>query len=249
MKEQVENDDSTLSIVEQTRPLQLIAIPWHARPLRKLRRLLTITNALPLLFTRHHMKISHVAILALALPLALAAQQTPAGPQANPITAAFRGRTLGLQRNLAQAFDSIPESKFGYKPTPSQLSIGYIAQHVASDNYLFCNNFGAMKATLPATDTTIADSIKAKWPKDTLVAKLKASLTFCENAFAQLDDSKLAEPISLTFNGQTRNSTRVVMVLGHALDIADHYSQLANYMRLNNILPPTALPRPGRGGN
>jgi hypothetical protein len=39
------------------------------------------------------------------------------------------------------------------------------------------------------------------------------------------------------------------MVLGHALDLADHYSQLANYMRLNNILPPSALPRPGRGGN
>jgi hypothetical protein len=34
------------------------------------------------------------------------------------------------------------------------------------------------------------------------------------------------------------------MVLGHALDVADHYSQLANYMRLNGILPPSALPRP-----
>jgi len=53
----------------------------------------------------------------------------------------------GLQRNLAQAFDSIPESKFGYKPTAAQLTIGYIAQHLASDNYFFCNNFGTMKAS------------------------------------------------------------------------------------------------------
>ena len=30
----------------------------------------------------------------------------------------------------------------------------------------------------------------------------------------------------------------------HVVDMADHYGQLANYMRLNNILPPTALPRP-----
>lgn len=156
---------------------------------------------------------------------------------------------MGLQRNLAQAFDSIPESKFGYKPTPAQLTIGYIAQHLASDNYLFCNAFGSMKATVPATDSITPDSVKAKWPKDTLVAKLKASLTFCENAFAQLDDAKLTDQVPLTFNGQTRNVTRVTMVLGHVLDIEDHYSQLANYMRLNNILPPTALPRPGRGGN
>jgi hypothetical protein len=195
------------------------------------------------------MKTTHAAILVLALPAILAAQQTPTAPPTNPITAAFKGRTLGLQRNLAQAFDSIPEAKFGYKPTPAQLSIGYIAQHLASDNYFFCNNFGAMKATVPAKDTATADSIKAKWPKDTLVAKLKESLTFCENAFAQLDDAKLADQITLTFNGQSRPSTRVVMVLGHVLDIEDHYSQLANYMRLNNMLPPTALPRPGRGGN
>jgi hypothetical protein len=25
--------------------------------------------------------------------------------------------------------------------------------------------------------------------------------------------------------------------------MADHYSQIANYMRLNNMIPPTALPR------
>jgi hypothetical protein len=196
------------------------------------------------------MKTSYAALLALALPVSLVAQQPSGAQPANPITAAFRGRTMGLQRNLAQAFDSIPESKFGYKPTPAQLSIGYIAQHLASDNYLFCNNFGAMKGERAAKDTTTADSVKALWPKDTLVAKLKASFTFCENAFAQLDDAKLAEPITMTFGGQSRPSTRAAMVLGHALDMADHYSQLANYMRLNNILPPTALPRPPRpGGN
>src|SRR5438128_11275258 len=104
------------------------------------------------------MKTSHVAILALALPVGLAAQQPAPGQAANPVTAAFRARTIPLQRNLAQAFDSIPQSKFGYKPTPAQLTIGFIAQHLASDNYLFCNAFGAMKATLPAKDTETADS-------------------------------------------------------------------------------------------
>jgi uncharacterized damage-inducible protein DinB len=195
------------------------------------------------------MKTLHAALLALTLPMAVAAQQPPAGPPANPITTVFRNRTMALQRNLAQAFDSIPEAKFSYRPTPAQLTIGYIAQHLASDNYLFCNNFGAMKATLSPKDSTTADSIKATWPKDTLVAKLKASLTFCENAFAQLDDANLADQVAMTFNGATRNTTRAAMVLGHALDMADHYSQLANYMRLNNILPPTALPRPRPGGD
>jgi uncharacterized damage-inducible protein DinB len=197
------------------------------------------------------MKTSYAAILALALPVSLSAQQpSPSGtPPANPITAAFRGRTMSLQRNIAQAFDSIPAAKFSYKPTPAQLSIGYIAQHLVSDNYLFCNNFGSMKATRAAKDTATADSVKAQWPKDTLVTQLKASFKFCEDAFAQLDDAKLADQITMTAGGQSRTLTRAAMVLGHALDMADHYSQLANYMRLNNILPPTALPRPRPPGS
>lgn len=191
------------------------------------------------------MKVSLAAIVVLALPVGeLAAQQPPAAPQPNPVTAAFRGRLMGLHRNLAQAFDSIPASKFGYRPTPAQQTIGYIAQHLVNDNYFFCEKFGAMKPTRAASDTATADSVKATWPKETLVAKLKESFTFCQNAFAQLDDAKLAEQVSMTFGGNTRNTTRAAMALGHALDMADHYSQLANYMRLNNILPPTALPRP-----
>ena len=192
------------------------------------------------------MKPLYVAVLALALPLTLTAQQAPAGPPVNPLTAVFRTRTMSQQRNLAQAFDSIPAGKFSYKPTPAQLTIGYIAQHLASDNYFYCGNFGPMKPTISATDSTTADSVKAMWPKDSLVVKLKASFAFCEAAFAQLDDAKLSDQIQMTFNGNTRTQTRVSMVLGHVVDMADHYSQIANYMRLNNMLPPTALPRPAR---
>ena len=196
------------------------------------------------------MKVTHAAaILTLAMPLSLGAQQPPAGAQANPITTAFRGRTMTLQRNLAQAFDSIPEAKFGYKPTAPQQTIGYIAQHLVTDNYLFCDAFGALKGTRAAEDAATADTLKAKWPKEKLVGQLKASFTFCEQAFAQLDDAKLADQVSLTFGGNTRNVTRAAMVLGHVIDMADHYSQIANYMRLNNMLPPTALPRPRPGGN
>ncbi|HYJ78227.1 MAG TPA: hypothetical protein VEW03_01390, partial [Longimicrobiaceae bacterium] len=93
------------------------------------------------------MKTSYAVLLSLALPVTLAAQQPPAAPPTDPVTTVFRTRTMSLQRNLAQAFDSIPERLFSYKPTPAQLSIGYVAQHLVTDNYLFCNAFGEMKAT------------------------------------------------------------------------------------------------------
>ena len=185
------------------------------------------------------MRLSRAVLALVAVPFALGAQQPPA----NPITTVMRQRTMTYQQRLAQAFDSIPEKIFGYKPTPAQLTIGYIAQHLADDNYFFCNQFGAMKATRAGKDTATADSVKATWPKADLVAKLKESFDFCEKAFAQIDDAKLADQITMTFGGQSRNAPRAQMVLGHVIDMADHYSQLANYMRLNNMIPPTALPR------
>ena len=193
------------------------------------------------------MKIFTNLTIAFALPTFLAAQQPASAPVANPITAAFKARITGMHRNIAQAFDSIPESKFGYKPTPAQLSIGFIAQHVASDNYLFCDQFGGKKSSLPEKDTATPDSVKATWPKDSLVAKLKASFAFCQDAIGQLEDGKLADQVTMTFRGQSRDVSRIGMVLGHALDLADHYSQLANYMRLNGMIPPSALPRPRPG--
>jgi hypothetical protein len=194
------------------------------------------------------MRIVRVTLLALGLPAALAAQQ-PSAPATDPITTAFRTRALALHRNLAQAFDSIAEAKFSYKPTPAQLTIGYVAQHLANDNYFFCNNFGEMKGTRAPEDTSTPDSVKATWPKAKLVTQLKDSFKFCQDAFAQLNDKNLADAVTITFGGNSRQSTRANMALGHALDLADHYSQIANYMRLNNMVPPTALPRPRPAGN
>jgi hypothetical protein len=196
------------------------------------------------------MKPRYVMILALAVPMGLSAQQPAPNTQGGPITTAFRGRITNFHRILPQAFDSIPESKFGYKPTPAQLTIGYIAQHLADDNYFFCSNFGDMKPTRSAEETSTADSVKATWPKAKLVAQLKESIAFCQSAFAQLDDAKLGETIQVSFRGGApRPQIRAAMALGHSIDMADHYSQLANYMRLNGMLPPTALPRPRPGGN
>ncbi|NUR35909.1 MAG: DinB family protein [Gemmatimonadaceae bacterium] len=186
------------------------------------------------------MRLSRVALALIALPMAVGAQQPPA----NPITTVMKQRTMVFQQRLAQAFDSIPERLFNYKPTAPQLTIGYIAQHLADDNYFFCNQYGDMKGTRTAEETSTADSVKAKWPKDKLVAQMKTSFKFCEDALAQLDDAKLADQVPQTFNGQTRMVTRAAPVVTHILDMADHYSQIANYMRLNNMLPPTALPRP-----
>ena len=154
------------------------------------------------------MKAFHAALVAIALPASLVAQQPSSGAAGQSHHRRFRGRIMALHRNLAQAFDSIPESKFSYKPTPAQLTHRLHRAAPGERQLFLLQHFGAMKATLSAEDTTTADSVKATWPKDKLVTKLKASFAFCESAFAQLDDAKLADQVTMTFRGQSRQVTR-----------------------------------------
>ena len=87
---------------------------------------------------------------------------------------------------------------------------------------------------------SLADSVKATWPKDTLTARLKASFAYCNQALASVTDAQLADPIQ---TGPNRTFLRARLELGYVTDLVDHYSQMANYMRLIGMLPPSALPR------
>src|SRR5881396_3681817 len=80
---------------------------------------------------------------------------------------------------LVAAFDSIPATRYDYRPTPAQQSIGYIAQHLEDANYSLCEHLGVLKHPRTPKDS-LSDTVKAQWPKDTLVERLEASLRFCD---------------------------------------------------------------------
>lgn len=184
----------------------------------------------------------------LLLPLALSAQQpSAAAPQAtpNPITASFKAFHTRYGAWLTAAFDSVPASKYSYKPTPAQLSIGYIAQHLEDANYQLCALMNGERRPMTARDS-LADTVKAAWPKDTLTARLKASFTYCDAALNRVDDTKLADALPAGAPGSGRTVPRARYLLLYVTDLVDHYSQMANYMRLNGMLPPSAQPRPSR---
>jgi hypothetical protein len=110
---------------------------------------------------------TRLAVLALAIPMSLGAQQPQSmDPAAGPVTNAFRAQLASFYRWLPQAFDSIPADKFSYKPTPAQQTVGYVAQHLASDNYFFCERISGTKPTRSEEETSTAADVKATWPKD-----------------------------------------------------------------------------------
>jgi uncharacterized damage-inducible protein DinB len=185
-------------------------------------------------------RIARLAVAALLLPTVASAQVSPAAP-GNPITASFQFISLRFGGWLQTAFDSIPASKYAYRPTPPQNSIGSIAQHLEDANYALCDRLGALKHARNAKDA-LPDTVKAAWPKDTLVARLRASFAFCDSAFAQLRDSTLDDPVAFGPPGAGLTARPARSLVLFTTDLAEHYSQLATYMRLIGVVPPSALP-------
>lgn len=169
--------------------------------------------------------------LAAALPSALAAQAPSAGARRDGVMNAFESFAAIFGSRLVAAFDSIPASRYDYRPTPPQQTIGYIAQHLEGANYSLCEEMGALKHARTATDS-LADTVKARWPKDTLVARLRSSFAFCDSAMAQVR----------TIESESRART----LLAFQTDLAEHYAQVAVYMRLIGLVPPSALPPKAR---
>jgi uncharacterized damage-inducible protein DinB len=183
---------------------------------------------------------SRFLLIAAVLPLQLRGQPA-AQPPANRVAQTFKafGRPYGAW--LIAAFDSIPASKYDYRPTPVQQSIGYIAQHLEDANYQLCERFGNASRAVTAKDS-VADTVKARWPKDTLVARLRSSLVFCAAAIDQLTDSSLGDTLMAGPVGAQQPVTRARYLILLVTDLAEHYAQLAAYMRLLGLIPPSALP-------
>ena len=166
-------------------------------------------------------------LAALALPTVLVAQSPTTPVPRDGAMSAFETFASLFGSRLKAAFDSIPANRYDYKPTPAQQTIGYIAQHLEDANYALCEQMGDLRHSRTAKDS-LADTVKARWPKDTLVARLEASLRFC--------DSALARVRGIDTEGRART------LLAFETDLAEHYSQIAVYMRLLGMVPPSALP-------
>ena len=168
------------------------------------------------------------------------AQTTPASsaaaasaPIKDPVTAAVKLILPNRQKNILAAIDAMPADKFGYKPTPDQITFGHLVVHIIESNNGLC----AKAADVPAPKV---DELKDTDAKDKLVAAAKASFDFCSDAIGKMSDAKLGDTIPLFGTTQGPRSMAAFFMVG---GWADHYAAAAMYLRLNGITPPSAQPK------
>lgn len=179
-----------------------------------------------------------------ALPLALIglllSPQAPPPFKAStsPVSDALRTSLASASKNLVGSAELMPADKYGFHPTPAQMTFGQLVVHIAQTNFALCSAIAGTPAPVTLEDMR---KMSANETKEALVASIKRSFDYCTDAVAKVDDARLAEQVTMfgRSSGQSRGATIVAL----ASDWADHYSTAAAYLRLNDILPPTAQPK------
>ncbi len=163
-----------------------------------------------------------------------AAPAATTGPIKDPVATSLRALLPRSQNNIVGSIEAMPADKFSYKPTPDQVTFAHLVAHIANSNNLLCSKV----ADVPAPKV---DEPKETDSKDQLLAAVKASYSFCNDALSKTDDSKLADSIELF--GRQPQPPRALAALALASGWADHYATAAMYLRLNGVLPPSAQPK------
>jgi hypothetical protein len=131
---------------------------------------------------------------------------------------------------MVAAAEQMPADKYSYKPTADQWTYGKIVAHVIQANFGVC---GMLSGVAAGKGPAVAETD----PKDKLIPVLKQSFETCAKAMDNLKDASLGETITY-FGGAKKPRARALVELTD--DLEDHYSQMASYLRLNGMIPPSA---------
>jgi len=164
-------------------------------------------------------------------------------------SAFLRGFTY-QEYEVRSAAEAMPEDKYSYRPVagmfkdqkpefgPAELrTFAEQVKHVACSNFAFAAEFDGTK---PPERCDMGGPSSAK-TKSELLTYLRDSFAAVEKSLAAINEKNMFDPIEGPYAGPTTRLNLATVVVWHA---ADHYGQMAVYLRLSGMVPPASLPNP-----
>jgi uncharacterized damage-inducible protein DinB len=160
-------------------------------------------------------------------------------------------RTASLQEyEVRSAAEAMPENLYAYRPAegkfksekppfgPSEMrTFAEQVKHVACANFAFAAEFNGQQP--PAVcDKGGPDPAKTKRE---LLIYLRNSFAAISKSFQAITLENQFHPIEGPYAGPNTRLGLAGVVIWHS---ADHYGQMAVYLRLNGIVPPASRPTP-----
>jgi hypothetical protein len=183
-----------------------------------------------------------MAILLLALGSSICAKA--ATPQAKtdqkPTFAAVYDRTLsGVEKEVVSGAEAMPDDKFNFAPTQGEFKgVRTFAQqikHIAAVNYMIGAAILSEKPPVDIGQESGPDNITSKAD---IVKFLNDSFAYLHKALGSINESNILGQVDPPWgkNKITRMSLSLIAI-SHPFD---HYGQMVEYLRMNNIVPPAS---------
>jgi uncharacterized damage-inducible protein DinB len=142
----------------------------------------------------------------------------------NPLTTTLSIFRSNMQDKIMRAAETMPESKYSYRPTKDVRSFAEILNHVGDISYILCSN--AKGEAPPAM-------AGAKGSRAEIIAYLKGAFDYCDGVYSGFIDAQLNDPAD--FFGFKTNKMFILTQVGN--HDALHYGNLVTYLRLNRRAP------------
>jgi uncharacterized damage-inducible protein DinB len=154
------------------------------------------------------------------------------GAQSNPFSGDLRRDYYTVRDYVLRAAEKMPDSRYGFRPSPDVRTFAQQIAHVADDQYNLCAP--ARGETRQAPYTAIESSLSSK---AALVAALKDAFAYCDSAYDALTDASgvVAAP--------GRNRSRFSMLNWNLWHTWEHYGNIVVYLRINGLVPPSSEPK------
>jgi hypothetical protein len=137
-----------------------------------------------------------------------------------------------MRDNFIRAAEKMPETKYGFQPSPDVRTFAALVAHVADDQYNLCAP--AKGETRKVAYTAIESSL---YSKADLIPALKQAFAYCDGAYEVLTDAAAAVMVTMGGKGSRARFGMLNWNLWHTWE---HYGNVVVYLRMNGLVPPTS---------
>ena len=158
------------------------------------------------------------------------AQGTPA-PQKFTLAAYLVRGHEGVQRNLVEAAEKMPEEHYGFKPAPEMRPFAQSVAHIAF------SRFGACSTLKGEARPRAGEKEDQQRSKAEAIALLKEAGEYCAGVFKTLTDEAMTQFVTIPSN---KNEVAKGLILaGENAHANEVYGTMTVYLRLKGLVPPT----------
>ena len=164
-------------------------------------------------------------------------------PGVAPLVKTVNGYLSWVESEMVPAVEAMPADKFNFAPTQGEFkgvrTFAQQATHIAVENYLVGSAILREKSPVALGNGEFANPPKTK---EEIVKLRKDSFAYAHKAFLSINDENAYVEIQSPWNpkGKINNVALAIGTIAHPWD---HYGQMVEYLRMNQIIPPASRPK------